>query len=305
MAGIGSVVPLLTAGTNIAALNQKSRAASADDRLAQQQFDYQRQQDELRRQQEAAALVAAQEAENRKYAESKAAEERRIAAEQAAREYQAQLQREAEQRQAAESKAAEERRLAAEQAAREYQAQLQRESEQRAWEREERLRREDAAAQAAAQAAAEAAAKQEAEERRRLAAEVMANAHNSEYQQLLNRQNEEWSSVQTSADTQVQQIRQSAAADEAERQAALKRSQATARAKLGAGGVGAQDGSGRAVLLGQQAAKEAQTAARTQTDQSRLQAIQADLDNRRRVNLLAQAELAERQRLEYLNKFYG
>lgn len=283
MAGIGSVVPLLNAGTNIAALNQKSRATSADDRLAQQQFEYQRQQDELRRQQEAdaltyqrqqeaAALAAAQEAESRKYAESKAAEERRIAAEQAAREYQAQLQREAE---------------------------------QRAWERDERLRQEDAAAKAAAQAAAEAAAKREAEERRRLAAEVMANAHNSEYQQLLNRQNEEWSSVQTSADTQVQQIRQSAAADEAERLAALKRSQAAARAKLGAAGLGAQDGSGRAVLLGQQAAKEAQSAARAQTDQTRLQAIQADLDNRRRVNLLAQAELAERQRIEYLNKFYG
>lgn len=290
MAGIGSVVPLLNAGTNIAALNQKSRATSADDRLAQQQFEYQRQQDELRRQQEADALAYQRQQDELRRQQEAAA----LAAAQ-----------EAESRKYAESKAAEERRLAAEQAAREYQAQLQREAEQRAWEREERLRQEDAAAKAAAQAAAEAAAKQEAEERRRLAAEVMANAHNSEYQQLLNRQNEEWSSVQTSADTQVQQIRQSAAADEAERQAALKRSQATARAKLGAAGLGAQDGSGRAVLLGQQAAKEAQSAARAQTDQSRLQAIQADLDNRRRVNLLAQAELAERQRIEYLNKFYG
>lgn len=279
MAGIGSVVPLLNAGTNIAALNQKSRAASADDRLAQQQFDYQRQQDDLRRQQEAetqayrrqqeaAALAAAQEAESRKYAESKAAEERRIAAEQAAREYQAQLQREAE---------------------------------QRAWEREERLRQEDAAAKAAE---AEAA-RQEAAERRRLAQEIMGNAHNSEYQSLIKRQTEDWVTTQGAADTQIQQIRHAAATDEAERQAALKRSQATARARLGAAGVGAQDGSGRAVLLGQQAAKEAESAARAQTDQSRLQAIQADLDNRRRVNLLAQAELAERQRIEYLNKFYG
>lgn len=291
MAGLGSVIPgLLSAGTNIAATQQRSSAAAADARLAQRELDdrrlreaeaaaYQRQQDELRlqreaeaeayqRQQEAARLAAEKEAEDRRYNESKAAEERRLAAEQAAREYQAQLAREAE---------------------------------QRAWERDERLRQEELTRKAAEQEAA----RLEAENQRRLAMDILANAQNNEYQQLLNRQNEDWGAAATAADVQRTQIQETSSVAEAERRAALKRTQATARARLGANGVGVDDGSGRAVLLGQQAATDAETAAQAKIDQLRLQTIQADLDNRRRVNLLAQAELAERQRIEYLNKFYG
>jgi colicin import membrane protein len=298
MAGLGSVIPgLIGAGTSLATLKQKDRAAADDNRMQQQQFDYSRQQDELRRQQEAEALAyQRQQDELRRQQEAAALEYKRqqeAAALQAAKE--------AEDRKYTESKAAEERRLAAEAAAREYQAQLERDARQQTWERDDRLRREAAEREAAAQLAA----KQEAEAQRKQAMEILTSSHNNEYQQLLGRQNEEWSSAQSAADTQAAQIAQTSAAAEADRRAALKKTQATARARLGAGGVDVKDGSGRAVLLGRQAATDAESAAQAKSDQTRRQAIQADLDNRRRVNLLAQAELADRQRMEYLNRFYG
>lgn len=298
MAGLGTVIPaLLNARTGMAAVKQKNNAAADDARLAQQQMDYQRQQDELKQRQAAEAQAYQRQQEElrqQQAAEAQAYQRQQEAARAAA-------EKDAEDRRYAESKAAEDRRIAAEQAARDYQAQLARDAEQRAWERDRQLRQEEAAKQATEQEAA----KQAAEAQRKLAMDILANAHNNEYQQLLNRQGEEWSAAQTSADAQSQQIRQTAAAAEAERRDALKRTQATTRARLGANGVGAQDGSGRAVLLGRQAATDAESAAQAKTDQSRLQSIQADLDNRRRVNLLAQAELADRQRIEYLNKFYG
>ncbi|HYD31864.1 MAG TPA: hypothetical protein VEB64_13575 [Azospirillaceae bacterium] len=60
---------------------------------------------------------------------------------------------------------------------------------------------------------------------------------------------------------------------------------------------------GEAVALGLVEDADAERRDAQSLDRGRLQAIQQDLRNRRRRNLLEQAQLAERQRLELLSRF--
>lgn len=68
-------------------------------------------------------------------------------------------------------------------------------------------------------------------------------------------------------------------------------------------GIDPHDGSGEAILLGQvQASDQAKQAADAAT-QLRMQALAQQADTLNQKNLLEQTQLAERQRLQWLNSF--
>ena len=100
------------------------------------------------------------------------------------------------------------------------------------------------------------------------------------------------------------QLATTAEADERRRVDALRRAMGRTRAGLGGRGVSSVDGSGEAILLGLVGETVSERRDAQALDQIRLQTIQQELDDRRRLNLLEQAQLAERQRLEFMSRFY-
>lgn len=110
----------------------------------------------------------------------------------------------------------------------------------------------------------------------------------------------------------MRQIQENAALDRAslavqsqeaqrERQAALKRAVARQRAQFGASGVGAGSGSGEAVLLGLFSESEEERAARERLDGFRFGAIDQNIEQQRRLNVLQRTQLRERQKLNGLS----
>jgi hypothetical protein len=91
-----------------------------------------------------------------------------------------------------------------------------------------------------------------------------------------------------------------AASADADRRAALRRAMARQRAQFGAQGLSADDGSGEAVLLGMFDESEQEKAKRDQLDNLRFQALDQDLEQQRKINVLQRAQLKERQNLERL-----
>ena len=89
-----------------------------------------------------------------------------------------------------------------------------------------------------------------------------------------------------------------AAASEESRRAALRRAVARQRAAFGAQGLDAGDGSAEAVLLGLFEESDQDRESRERLDSLRSAALEQDLAARQRINVLQQAQLKERQRLE-------
>ena len=92
--------------------------------------------------------------------------------------------------------------------------------------------------------------------------------------------------------------------EERRRRDALRRAMGRVRADMGGQGVSAADGSGEAILLGLVGETDRESRTAAQADQLKRQAIQQELDNARRRNLLEQAQLAQRQRLDFMSKFF-
>ncbi|HYH18037.1 MAG TPA: hypothetical protein VD995_05410 [Azospirillum sp.] len=132
----------------------------------------------------------------------------------------------------------------------------------------------------------------------------LARTQDQEAAQVRARQETEAAGQDADARTRLTALTTQAEADERRRRDALRRAMARSRASLGGQGVSAADGSGEAILLGlvNETDTEGKEAARV--DQLKRQAIQQEIDNRRRRNLLEQAQLAERQRLEFLSKYF-
>ena len=103
--------------------------------------------------------------------------------------------------------------------------------------------------------------------------------------------------------TQMDQAQLSANQDEQARRDALRQAVAKTKTSLAGQGVDPTDGSGEAILLGQIRASDQNRQASAAATQLRQQALtqQADVLNQR--NLLEQTQLAERQRLQWLNSF--
>ncbi|WP_109117017.1 hypothetical protein [Azospirillum sp. TSO22-1] len=193
-----------------------------------------------------------------------------------------------------------ERRYAEERQARlEAQQQAERER-QLQWQREDQLRREDQERERQAQA--EAAAQQAAQRNADMA--WLTQSQNLEASQLRARRDAELQAADADARTRVATIAQQSAEDERRRRDALRRAVGRTRADLGGQGVSAADGSGEAILLGLVGDTEAESGAAAQADRLKRQAIQQELDNTRRRNLLEQAQLAQKQRLDFMSKFF-
>lgn len=161
------------------------------------------------------------------------------------------------------------------------------------------LAQQKAEAKAAADAAknAEDAATREAARR----ADDQSNANT--LQQKRDADAAEFQTASAEAAGRLAQYDTNYQADEADRQAALAKSLATVRARLGANGVDADDGSAQAVLDGitAQSARESDAA---RADLALKRKAEADaLDALRNKNLLDENQLAEKQRLELLAKY--
>ncbi len=85
---------------------------------------------------------------------------------------------------------------------------------------------------------------------------------------------------------------------ETRRRAALRRAVARQRAAYGASGLSGGDGSAEAVLLGMFQETEEDRAGQERLDSLRLNALDQELDDRRRLNVLQRAQLKQRQELE-------
>lgn len=167
------------------------------------------------------------------------------------------------------------------------------------WEHDDAVRQQEAAAKAAQDQADQlAAARQRANEMNWL-----TQSQNSAADQLRANQAQSLAELRSSTQTQLAQVNADAAAVEKRRVAALRRAMATTRATLGGNGVSA-DGSGEAILLGQVADTSSDRQDSQASDQLKRQALQQQIDDANRRNLLEQAQLADKQRLEFMSKFY-
>ncbi|HPF78324.1 MAG TPA: hypothetical protein PLF01_03430 [Alphaproteobacteria bacterium] len=95
-----------------------------------------------------------------------------------------------------------------------------------------------------------------------------------------------------------QEIETKAAEAEKQRRDALKRAVARQRAQFGGSGVSAGDGSSEAVLLGMFNESDAERQTREKLDNLKLQAIDQNLLNQKRVNTLQRTQLAEKNKLK-------
>ena len=116
--------------------------------------------------------------------------------------------------------------------------------------------------------------------------------------QLQQQQNLQEIQAQQKAALEKQEITAKAANAEKERRAALKRAVARQRVQFGASGVSAGDGSSEAVLLGMFEESDEERQSRERLDNIKLQAIDQNLVNQKRVNTLERTQLAEKSRLK-------
>lgn len=99
---------------------------------------------------------------------------------------------------------------------------------------------------------------------------------------------------------QKQQIALSAAQNEEERKAALKRAVARQRANFGSQGVGSGAGSSQAVLLGMFEETEDELSRREELDNLRLNAVDLNVSQSNALNVLQRTQLQERNNLNNL-----
>ncbi len=144
------------------------------------------------------------------------------------------------------------------------------------------------------------ASEAEAEKRRR---QELVASHDLALAQLAQAQKLQEAQDARSAMLEKQKIAVDAQAAARERQAALKRAMARQTASFGASGFGSADGSAQAVLLGLFAESDEERQEREKLDAMKIRAMDLDLENRRSINVLQRAQLAERQQLERASKY--
>jgi len=135
-------------------------------------------------------------------------------------------------------------------------------------------------------------------------AEQLMQQQNLVADQLRAQQALEMQAAGAEAQNRLAALSQQAAADERGRRDALRAGQGRTRAELAGRGFSAADGSGAAILRGLLDDSEQERRSSVQLDQLKRQAIQQELDTARRRNLLEQAQLAQRQRLDLLSRYY-
>ncbi|AIB12698.1 hypothetical protein ABAZ39_12005 [Azospirillum argentinense] len=186
------------------------------------------------------------------------------------------------------------------QAADERRYAYQTEQQRLQWQREDELRRQDQELQRQKEEQARA----EAERQRAREMDWLAQSQNLAAQQLRTGQAATLADKEGDARTRLAQMSAAAQSDERRRVDALRRTVARTRATLGSNGVSAADGSGEAILLGVVKDSAAERGEAEGADRLKREAIQQEVDSVRRRNLLEQAQLAERQRLEFMSRFY-
>jgi len=209
-------------------------------------------------------------------------------------------ERQALERKYQEERVADERRYAYEQQVRQEQARLQQEAQAREWARQDELRRQEQELQRQKDEQARIASDQS----RAREMEWLTRGQNLEGTQQRANQEAALRGQEADAQNRFAQMAATASAEEKRRVDALRRTMARTRASMGANGVSAADGSGEAILLGLVNDTDGERQDAQRIDQIKRQAIQQEVENIRRRNLLEQAQLAERQRLEFLSKFY-
>lgn len=195
---------------------------------------------------------------------------------------------------------AQERRYQEERAAREYDARVRQEQQEREWQRQDALRLQEQERQRR-ESERQAA---DAEARRQGEMAWLSRGQGEEYEQLRARQVVESQAGDADAGNRQAELAARAQEDERRRKDALRRAMGRTRAGLGAQGVTSADGSGEAILLGMVGETELEQQEALRVDTLKRQAIQQEVENRRRRNLLEQAQLAERQRLEFMSRYF-
>ncbi len=153
-----------------------------------------------------------------------------------------------------------------------------------------------AADRAAASAAAKANAVQQAEVN-------LKNTQELQMQQLQQSQAADTTAADATIQTQMDQAQLSANTAEQARRDALRQAVAKTTVGLAGQGIDPHDGSGEAILLGQIKASDQAKQAADAATQLRMQALSQQAGDLNQKNLLEQTQLAERQRLQWLNSF--
>ncbi len=109
--------------------------------------------------------------------------------------------------------------------------------------------------------------------------------------------------AQQDAALQKEQTRLTTVTAESQRRIALKRAMARQRANFGAQGVGSNNGSSEAVLLGMFSESDEERANREKMDALRTQALDQNIGQQHQLNLLQQTQLREKQYVDYLSRF--
>lgn len=123
-------------------------------------------------------------------------------------------------------------------------------------------------------------------------------------QQLQARQGLSAADAAAQAERDRQKLALETANSEAARRDALRRAVARQNAQFGAQGVSSTDGSGEALLLGMFEESDQERARRAQMDSLRAQAIDQNLEEGNRINVLQRTQLQERQNLERIMAGY-
>ena len=162
------------------------------------------------------------------------------------------------------------------------------------------LAKQDSAEAAAEKAAASAAAKAEAKQQ---SEDNMRASQALQMQQLQDTQAQNTAAEDASIQTQMDQAQLSANTTEQTRRDTLRQAVAKSTVSLAGQGIDPHDGSGEAILLGQVKASDQAKQAADAATQLRLQALSQQADTLNQKNLLEQTQLADRQRLQWLNSF--
>lgn len=121
--------------------------------------------------------------------------------------------------------------------------------------------------------------------------------------QMAERQAEQGRQAQENADMERQKLALSSQQADAERRSALKRAVARQRAMFGSAGISPQDGSSKAVLLGMFDESDDERQRREDLDQIRLNAIDQNIAQQGRLNILQRTQLSERNRIDKASGF--
>ena len=162
------------------------------------------------------------------------------------------------------------------------------------------LYKQDSLQAAADRAANTAAAKAEATQK---AEDNLAATQALQMRQLQQTQASDTAIQDAGIQTQMDQTQLSANTAEQTRRDALRTAVAKTTADLAGQGIDPTDGSGEAILLGQIKASDQAKQAADAATQLRMQALSQQAADTNQKNLLEQTQLADRQRLQWLNSF--